>query len=79
VERRGECWWLVREDGTLIPGDDGGAVAVLSTLRTTRAVGRVLKTLRLGAAMDALDRLVARHRAGLGRFVPEGPAPRRFP
>jgi hypothetical protein len=28
---------------------------------------------------DALYRLVAEHRELLGRFVPDGPAPRRFP
>lgn len=78
-ERRGECWWLVLEDGTLVPGDGGGAVAVLIRLRTTRAVGLLLRTLRLGRAFDAFERLVARHRGRLGRFVPEGPALRRYP
>ncbi len=28
---------------------------------------------------DALYRLVARHRESLGRLVPDGPAPRRYP
>jgi hypothetical protein len=26
-----------------------------------------------------LDRLVSHHRGGLGRFVPDGAAPRRYP
>jgi hypothetical protein len=29
--------------------------------------------------VDALDKVVARHRSRLGRLVPEGPAPRRYP
>jgi hypothetical protein len=29
--------------------------------------------------VDALDKLFARQRGRLGRFVPEGPAPRRYP
>ena len=29
--------------------------------------------------LDALDTRVARHRSRLGRFVPDGPAPRRYP
>lgn len=32
-----------------------------------------------GRVPDVLYRLVARHRDLLGRFVPDGPAPRRFP
>jgi hypothetical protein len=76
---RDECWWLVLRDGTPIQGDAGGAVALLSHLRLTRPVGLAFRSLRAGAFLDALDKLVARHRGRLGRFVPEGPAPRRFP
>jgi hypothetical protein len=32
-----------------------------------------------GRVPDALYGLVAEHRALLGRFVPDGPAPRRYP
>ena len=32
-----------------------------------------------GRVPDTLYRLVADHRELLGRFVPDGPAPRRFP
>jgi hypothetical protein len=32
-----------------------------------------------GRVPDALYRFVAEHRAWLGRLVPDGPAPRRFP
>lgn len=78
-ERRGECWWLVLEDGTALAGDQGGSVALLSRLRATRFLGICLGTLRLSGALDAVDRVVARARGHLGAVVPEGPAPRRFP
>jgi hypothetical protein len=32
-----------------------------------------------GRVPDALYRFVAQHRDVLGRFVPDGPAPRRYP
>jgi hypothetical protein len=32
-----------------------------------------------GRVPDAAYRFVARHRAALGRLVPDGPAPRRYP
>jgi hypothetical protein len=32
-----------------------------------------------GRVPDALYRFVARHRDRLGRLVPDGPAPRRYP
>jgi hypothetical protein len=52
---------------------------VLCELRLTRPLGLVLRVLRAGALVDGLDKLVARRRGALGRFVPEGPAPRRYP
>src|SRR5262245_55824091 len=79
AEARGECWWLVLRDGTPIPGDRGGGVALFAQLRLTRRLAGALRALRAAALVDALDRLVARHRSRLGRFVPEGPAPRRYP
>jgi hypothetical protein len=78
-EARGECWWLVLGDGTPVPGDGGGGVALFSELRLTRPLGRLLRVTRTSPLIDALDRLVARHRSRLGRLVPEGPAPRRYP
>jgi hypothetical protein len=78
-EARDECWWLVPRDGTPIPGDAGGGVALFAELRLTRPLGRVLRALRAAALVDALDKLVARYRRPLGRFVPDGPAPRRYP
>lgn len=78
-EARDKCWWLVLRDGTPIAGDAGGGVALFAEVSLTRPVGRVLRTLHASALLDALDKLVARHRRRLGRFVPEGPAPRRYP
>lgn len=78
-DARRECWWLVLGDGTPVPGDRGGGVALLSHLRLTRPLGRVLSVTRAAGLVDAGDRLLARHRGRLGRLVPEGPAPRRYP
>jgi hypothetical protein len=52
---------------------------LLAELRTTRVLGVALCRLRLSPAVDALDRLVSRFRRRLGRLVPDGPAPRRYP
>jgi hypothetical protein len=78
-DARRECWWLVLRDGTPVAGDGGGGVLLLSELRLTRRLGRALRRLRASSFVDGLDKLVARHRGRLGRFVPDGPAPRRYP
>jgi hypothetical protein len=78
-DRRRECWWLVRRDGTPVPGDEGGGVEVLAELALTRPLGVALRALGLSGTVDALDKLVARYRSRLGRIVPEGTAPRRYP
>jgi hypothetical protein len=78
-ERRGECWWLVLRDGTPVAGDGGGGVLLFAEVQLTRPIGRVLMTLRLSPVIDGLDGLLAHHRRRLGRFVPDGPAPRRYP
>ena len=78
-DKRGECWWLILRDGTAVEGDLGGGVMLLAEMRLTRPLGRVLRAVRLSPVIDALDRALARNRAPLGRFVPEGPAPRRYP
>jgi hypothetical protein len=78
-ERRKECWWLVTRDGTTIAGDCGGGVAVLVEIQLTQPLGRTLHALRLAWFLDAIDKIVARHRKHIGKFVPDGPAPRRYP
>jgi hypothetical protein len=52
---------------------------LLAEVKLTRPFGRVLRALRLSPVIDAFDRLLAQYRKRLGRFVPEGPAPRRYP
>jgi hypothetical protein len=52
---------------------------LLEELRATRPFGRILRTLRASPPVDGLDALIARHRNHLGRLVPDGPAPRRYP
>jgi transposase len=41
-EARGECLWLVLPDGSLLPGDAGGGVALFVAVGLTRPLGRVL-------------------------------------
>jgi hypothetical protein len=78
-EKRKECWWLVLRDGTTVAGDRGGGIAALLEMELTRPLGRVLHALRLGGLLDAIDTVFARLRKDIGKFVPDGPAPRRFP
>jgi len=78
-ERRKECWWLVGRDGTPVPGDKGGGVALLGELHLTRPLGVLLRTLRLSRAVDVFDMGLARWRKQLSKIVPDGPAPRRYP
>ena len=79
AERRKECWWLVLRDGTPVPGDEGGGVALLEELRLTRPMGALLRTLRLSRGVDVFDIALARGRKRLSPIVPDGPAPRRYP
>jgi len=78
-ERRTECWWFVGRSGVPIEGDRGGAVALLSHLRITKPMGAALEVLRLTEPVDRLDGWLAEARGRLSRFVPDGPAPRRYP
>jgi predicted DCC family thiol-disulfide oxidoreductase YuxK len=78
-DERRETWWLALRDGTLVRGDRGGGVALLTELRLTALLGRALRALRLSRLVDAADRLVSRYRARLGYFVPDAPGPERFP
>lgn len=76
---RTESWWLVRRDGTAVSGKNGGAVVLLAEIRLTSRIASVLVRTELSPLVNRLEALVARHRRGLSRFVPDGPAPRRFP
>jgi hypothetical protein len=78
-DARNECWWLVLRDGTAVPGNKGGGVMLLAEMRLTQPLAQVLRTLQLSSFVDTADNLLARYRSRLGRLVPEGPAPRRYP
>ena len=78
-EERMQTWWLVGRDRVPVRGDGGGGVPALYEMRLTRPLGRLLVGLRASGLGDAVDRLVARHRSRLGRLLPDGPAPRRYP
>ena len=51
---------------------------ILYSRLLTRPLGGVLRALRLSPLVDAVDKVLAKYRKRLGRFVPEGPA-RRYP
>jgi hypothetical protein len=76
---RDECWWLVRRDGTPVPGDGGGGVALFEEVGLTRSLARLLGAARAGGLVDRFDKVVAGQRGRLGHLVPDGPAPRRYP
>ena len=65
--------------GRWSPATRVGAVRLSPELRLTRPIGRLLGALRLSPLVDALDVGLSRTRQHLGRFVPEGPALRRYP
>ncbi len=52
---------------------------VFVEIQLTRPLGRSLRALRLSWLLDTFDKFMARYRKSLGRFVPDGPAPRRYP
>jgi hypothetical protein len=69
----------VLRDGTPVAGDGGAGVLLLCELRLTRPLGWLLRVSGGSRLVDALDVRVSRHRGRLGRLVPDGPAPQRFP
>lgn len=54
-------------------------MALLTEVRLTRPLGRALRALHASPLVDAFDKVLARYRGRLGKIVPEGPAPRRYP
>jgi predicted DCC family thiol-disulfide oxidoreductase YuxK len=72
-----DATWRLATDSALV-GYGRGAVELARALRLTRPAARILGAIP-PAALDALYALVSRHRSGLGRLVPNGPAPRRYP
>ena len=62
-----------------VAGKSGAGIVLLTELRLTRRLGRVLGVIGLSPFIDALDRFFARYRGRLSRIVPDGPAPQRYP
>ena len=77
AEARYDTWRLVAERGSW-SGYGRGAVQLLRAMRLTRPAARVAELVPSGM-LDRLYRVVARNRGRLGRLVPDGPAPRRYP
>jgi len=75
AQERFASWHLVEPDGRIT--SRGAAAArlldVLGLVRAARGASR------LAAPVERLYDLVATHRGTLGRLVPDGKAPRRFP
>lgn len=70
-------WRIVQPDGSLA-GLGVGVVPLLRAMRLTRPAARLV-ALVPDRALDTVYGVVARHRGQLGRVLPDGPAPRRFP
>jgi predicted DCC family thiol-disulfide oxidoreductase YuxK len=69
---------LVEIDGRV--ASHGPATArLLEHLAPLAPLGRSARRRRPAAALGRLYGLVSSHRSGLGRIVPDGPGPRRFP
>jgi predicted DCC family thiol-disulfide oxidoreductase YuxK len=71
-------WYLVLTDGTRWSGGPG-AVRLLEELRWTRWLGISCRVLGLTGLLGRVDALIGRKKGRLGRRVPDGDAPRRFP
>jgi predicted DCC family thiol-disulfide oxidoreductase YuxK len=74
---RFDTWRLAGSDGSL-GGSGSGVPVLLETMGATGPLGRLLRRIP-GPMLDRAYGLIARNRATLGRLVPEGPAPRRYP
>lgn len=77
-EERGSSIRLVLPDGRMISAG-AAALGVLERLPATRSLARSATRLDGEPAAEAIYAFVARHRALIGRLVPDGPAPRRYP
>ena len=78
-DERGECWWLVLRNGSLVAGNKGGGVAMLAVFPLTRPLAFLLRALRLSPLVDWADDVLSAQRGRLGKVIPDGPAPRSYP
>jgi len=72
-----DTWRIAQPDGSLA-GRGAGIPDLLQAIRLTRSTGRLLELVP-DPALEALYGVIARNRGILGRLVPNGEAPRRFP
>ena len=78
AEERTATLRLELPDGTLLSGGDA-ALATLGRLRATRPLQRAVVAARAQPLARAVYSRIAANRERLGRLVPDGRAPRRFP
>jgi predicted DCC family thiol-disulfide oxidoreductase YuxK len=72
-------WRLTRAGAGAAPtGYGAGVPGLLLAMRRTRWLGRLAQSVP-APVLDAAYGLVARNRGRLGRVVPDGRAPRRYP
>jgi predicted DCC family thiol-disulfide oxidoreductase YuxK len=77
-EERVSLLRLVLPDGRMLLGG-AAALNVLERLPATRLLARTVTLLHAERSAEAAYALVARNRVRLGRLVPDGPGPRRYP
>ncbi len=76
--RRFTTWHLIRFDGETVARGAAG-VELLESLECARAVGRLLRTLRLSWLIGLVYWAVSTNRRRLGLLVSDRAGPRRFP
>jgi len=74
-QERRASWHLVHPDGRYT-SRGGGGIDLLAALGYSRAS---VAAARWSGSVERAYTFVSTHRDTLGRFVPYGPAPRRFP
>jgi predicted DCC family thiol-disulfide oxidoreductase YuxK len=75
TEERRASWRLLEPDGRLL-GEAAAGVSLLEHLEWPHAARLARRTERL---LDRLYGFTAKRRGSLGRVVPDGAAPRRYP
>lgn len=77
ASERFDTWRLASKDGSL-SGFGAGAPGLFQAMGVTRPLGGLLGRVA-DPTLDRVYELIARNRGTLGRLVPDGPAPRRYP
>ena len=76
-EERLASWRLVSQTGS-IAGYGAGLPQLFAAMRLTRPLARAMRLVP-PPLLDRVYRALAGNRDRVGRFAPNGPAPRRFP